>query len=113
MDLELALLVYLILVIIIYFLSRSFLRITIWSSIVLSLVIGAIFLAVLCPISSIDKVMDHSNLLTLYGIIIIFTILVALFYILERAIRDVDRSYGTGCPLKRYWYDLNSYKMQY
>lgn len=109
MDIELALLVYLIIVVIVYFLSRTFLRITIWSSIVLSLVIGAIFLAALCPISSVDKVLEHSNLLTLYAIIHMFTVLIALFYILERALRDVDQTpYGTtGCPLKRHLYDMN------
>ena len=108
MDLELALLVYLILVIIVYFLSRNFLRITIWSSIVLSLVIGVIFLSALCPISSVEKVMEQSVALSLYIVIVVFTILLAIFYILERALRDIDRSSRTGCPMKQVLYDLDS-----
>lgn len=103
-----ALLVYIILVVIVYFLARSFLRITIWSSIVLSLVIGVIFLSALCPISSVEKVMEHTTSLTFYMIIYVFTILLALFYILERAIGDVDTSRKVGCPLKKYWHEINS-----
>ena len=108
MDLELALLVYLILVIVVYFLSRSFLRITIWSSIVLSLLIGVIFLSALCPTSSFDKVMDQSVAMSIYMVIVTFTILLSIFYILERALRDIDRSSVTGCPLKQSLYEFKS-----
>lgn len=90
MELSTALILYVVIVAAIYFLLRTFLRVTIWSSLVLSLVIGLIFLSALCPISSVDRVMEKSTLLTVYTIIYIVTTLLALFYIIERAFRDID-----------------------
>ena len=90
MELSTALIVYVIIVAVVYFLLRTFLRVTVWSSLVLSLVVGLIFLSALCPISAVDKVMEKSTLLTVYTIIYIATTLLALFYIIERAFRDID-----------------------
>lgn|SRR4030067_1759295 len=89
-DVQTALLVYLIVLVISYLFSRFFLKINIWSSIVLSAIIALIITAALCPISSIEKAMEGSSATTVYLFIYMITILLGLFYIIERALRDID-----------------------
>ncbi len=101
MELLTALIVYLIIIVLIYYLARAFLHITIWSSLVLSLVIGLIFLSAICPISSVERVMDKSTLVTIYTFIYVITSLLALFYIIERALRDLDMKKLRDCTLRK------------
>ena len=100
MELLTALIVYLIIVILIYYLARTFLLITIWSSLVLSLVIGLIFISALCPISSVERVMHRSWLVTIYTFIYVVTSLLALFYIIERSLKDVDKKKLKEFPIR-------------
>ena len=90
MDLQIALLVYVIVIILLYVFSRFFLKITIWSSIVLSAVIALIITLALCPLSCIEKIMEGSWLMGLYLFFIAVTFLLGIFYIIERSLRDID-----------------------
>lgn len=90
MDLNGALVAYIILTIIIYLIVRYLLQVTAWSSFILAILIGIIFLSVICPISSVERVMNESGIISLYILIYIITFLLILFYVISKTITDTD-----------------------
>ena len=88
MDKKSALALYLVVVIIVIIVARIY-QINLWSAIVLGLLIGLIILFVSTPHTSIENLKKSTCwvdwlYLAIWGI----TILILLFYILDRALRD-------------------------
>ncbi len=91
MDKSSALALYLVVVIIVFIVARIY-QINLWSAIVLALVVGLIVLFFLTPQSSLDSLKKNCNWEQwLYLGIWALTILIVLFYVLDRAFRDRPR----------------------
>jgi len=90
MELSVSLIAYVIVVILIFSILKFYMNITIWSSFVFAILVGLILLSVLCPISSVDRVIEKSTLLTAYMFIYFVTVLVIIFYVVDKALRDVS-----------------------
>ncbi len=84
------LIIYLILIIVLFLLFRYGLLITWWSALVLALLIGLIYLSIISPISSINKIMGKSNAFAIYCLIIIVSLLIIIFYLITKAVLDFD-----------------------
>ncbi len=81
MDPEIAIFSYLIIFTIIYYVAYFISKINFWSSIVLALVISAIAISVLCPVSTFDKTEENHNSANAFFIIYGITLIVVLLYI--------------------------------
>ena len=106
MEITYALIIYFIFVILTFIILRHRLLIRVFSSLVLSLVLGMILLFIICPISSIETVMSNTPYPYIYGLIILVTTLVILFYIIEKALADII---SNASPLYCWVYNSPSY----
>lgn len=95
MELKNALLVYLVIVVLTFVLGVRF-RISKWSSLVLSLLVGMIILSLIFPISSVERVAVNGPYLYIYTVLQILTVFILLWYILYSIFHDRD------CILKVY-----------
>jgi len=89
MELQIALILYAIIVLTVFWLAR-YSGITMWSALVLSLLIGIIALSAMCPISSVERVFRGDPLFGFYALIQLTTTLIILWYILDKSLRDRD-----------------------
>ena len=91
MDPDIAIFVYLIIFLFIYYVTYFLAKINMFSSIVLSLIIGLLAISILCPISLFDKTDENqcNNLayLIIYGI----TIILVFLYIVIKVSQDIRR----------------------
>ena len=71
-----------VLVLVVVFILLTWLGIRVRSAVVISLVVGLIVISIICPISSIEKVLRENNpWVRLYGLIYIVTVLAVIIYI--------------------------------
>lgn len=93
MDLQWALLIWLIVVILVFILARSF-RIRFWSALLLALIIGAIILGIITPVNNlIASLTNRSLATTIYALIMFLTPLIVLIYVVAKAVTDVQPDY--------------------
>jgi hypothetical protein len=90
MYLNSAILVYFVLLILTYLIARFVFFISNWSSIIVAVTIALIATAAICPMSSVDKSMENSPLLSFYMLIYVISIILILFYILDKSSRDIS-----------------------
>ena len=79
---------YFFIIIIIFLILFYLIGLNILPSIVLSLLIGIIFLSIMFPISQIQMLNSSDIMVSVYSIIYVITILIILYYILYAAMRD-------------------------
>jgi len=88
MKLLSALVIWLIIVILVYIIARNF-RIQPWSAFILAILIGAIVLGILVPITSFNMFNMNGDISTgLYTIIMFLTPLLVLVYVITKAVTD-------------------------
>ena len=87
MNLPQSLLIYFVVVVLVFFLATKY-KISKWSSLALSLLIGIIVLSLVFPISSIERVQVTGPYIYIYTIIQIFTVFILLWYILYSIFHD-------------------------
>jgi hypothetical protein len=91
MDLSIALIIWLVIVIVVYLIARMNNR-TVWSSIVLGILIAAIVLAIIRPITVTEMIVNGSNIpSTLYWLIMFLTPLIIIIYVISKAVTDIDQ----------------------
>lgn len=89
MDPEAAILAFLLVVLFIFYVAYFIARYHLFSSIVLSLIIGALALSILCPKSLFDKTEENRNNNLAYLVIYTVVILVILLYIVIKVSQDI------------------------
>jgi drug/metabolite transporter (DMT)-like permease len=87
-DLIWALIIWLIVVIIIYFIAKKN-RVRTWSALILSLLVGGIVLALLRPPNSNMRIDSDNITSTLYALIMFLTPLLIIIYAVTMAVRDI------------------------
>jgi len=84
--------VYFVIIIIMFIVFFILIGLNILPSIVLSLLIGILFLSIMFPISQLSMMNSSDITATIYKIIYVATTLIILFYILYTALRDYKHS---------------------
>lgn len=87
MNLQAALIFYLLFVIVVFLSSVKF-GITKWSSLVLALLLGMLILSLLFPISSVERIMTNNPYLYVYSVLQIITIFIILWYVFYSIYND-------------------------
>jgi hypothetical protein len=91
MNLGLALFIWLIIVLVVFFLAKRY-HIATFSAIILALLIGAIVLGIIRPVTTVDMVMNGlSGLNAVYYLIMGLTSLLILIYVVWKAVTDVQQ----------------------
>lgn len=97
MELIKILITYIFLLIIIFFIFKIYGNITIWSSFILSILISLVLISIIFPVSSFEKILSGEPVVNVYLAIFVITILILIFYIVERALKDKNR---TNCSIE-------------
>ena len=88
LTLEMVLLVYSVLVLAMFSISRWKFQISFWSSLAISVLFGFIILSILYPMSSLYQVRKKKGLVGLYLFIIIITFIIIVAYVIDKASWD-------------------------
>ena len=89
MNLTWSLILWLIVVIIVYLIAKNY-HIQTFSAIVLALLIGAIVLGIIKPITTVDMLLNMAGLNSIYYLIMAGTSLILLIYVVWKAVTDIS-----------------------
>lgn len=89
MDVSTAIMVWVVVTLMIYFLSRSY-GIRVWSSIVLAVFIGMLTMFLVYVPESPNDLFEENGLNAVYALIVVVTYLLLIFYILEKGVSDIE-----------------------
>ena len=101
MDPRYALLVYFLVLLLMLAVARTYSRLRLFSAVALALIAALLVLAIVNPISAIDRSMRDSPWLSVYAMVYFVSFLVVVFYVVYKAVNDEDDEYEAGKPLVR------------
>lgn len=103
MNLAVSLLIYIIVFILTFMLAR-YIKITVWSSFILAVVISSLILPLLFPVNGLEN--SNGYLVFIYLIIGITTLFLMYWYIFERIFNDIEDTSVTRV-ITKYDYNIN------